>query len=158
MPEIALSVSATYVDLCQFIQYELGLLGIPLKLDIQQAAQQKEMMRSYKLPFYRASWIADYPNSENYLALFYSKNLQPFGSNNTHFVNAEYDRLYEKTTQEIQDSIRQRNYVRLSEILLEEAPVCVLYYDQVVRFVQKNIKNLGINPTNQLQLEKVIKL
>ena len=158
MPEIALSVSATYVDLCQFIQYELGLLGIPLKLDIQQAAQQKEMMRSYKLPFYRASWIADYPDSENYLALFYSKNLQPFGSNNTHFVNAEYDRLYEKAAQEIQDSTRKAYYVRLNAILLEEAPVCVLYYDQVVRFTRKNIKNLGINPTNQLQLEKVIKL
>jgi ABC-type oligopeptide transport system substrate-binding subunit len=29
--------------------------------------------------FFRASWIADYPDAENYLSLFYSKNFSRMG-------------------------------------------------------------------------------
>ena len=42
----------------------------------------------------------DYPDSENYLSLFYSKNFTPNGPNYTHFSNEEFDRLYELSTQE----------------------------------------------------------
>jgi len=45
----------------------------------------------------------------------------------------------------------------MDQIVLEEAPVVVLIYDEVLRFTQKNIKGLGINPTNLLELKNVQK-
>lgn len=48
-------------------------------------------------------------------------------------------------------------YKKMDRIVLEEAPVVVLFYDEVVRFTQKNIKGLGINPTNLLELKNVQK-
>jgi peptide/nickel transport system substrate-binding protein len=45
----------------------------------------------------------------------------------------------------------------MDEIVMKEAPITVLFYDEVVRFSQKNIDGLGINPTNLLELKKVRK-
>ena len=45
----------------------------------------------------------------------------------------------------------------MDRLLMQTAPVIPLYYDQVVRFTQKNIQHLGINPVNQLHLKQVRK-
>lgn len=158
LPPIPISVSASYLDLCQYIQHELGKIGIPITIDVQQAAQQREMMRGYKLPAFRGSWICDYPDGENYLALFYSKNLQPKGSNYTHYVNPQYDKMFEKSQSIINDSIRNNYYTQLDSMLMEDAPVMLLYYDKVVRFVQANVENINPNPINMLDLRRTKKV
>ena len=155
LPPIPLSVSADYIDLCQYIQHELGQIGINLTLDVQQSAQQRQMMRNYQLPFFRGSWICDYPDPENYLSLFYSKNLQPNGSNYTHYVNPAYDKLFEKSQRCLNDSLRNLYYTQLDAMLMEDAPVVVLYYDKVLRFVGVNVEGMGTNPINMLDLRKV---
>ena len=40
---------------------------------------------------------------------------------------------------------------------MKEAPVVILYYDEVVRFVQKNIAGMTANPVNMLNLKTVDK-
>ena len=152
---IPLSVSANYLDISQYIQHELEQIGIPVTLDVQQAAQQRQMMRNYQLPFFRGSWICDYPDPENYLSLFYSKNLQPNGSNYTHYVNPEYDKLFEKSQRCLNDSLRNLYYTQLDAMLMEDAPVVVLYYDKVLRFTSINVEGLGTNPINMLDLRRV---
>ena len=155
LPPIPLSVSANYLDISQYIQHELEQIGIPVTLDVQQAAQQRQMMRNYQLPFFRGSWICDYPDPENYLSLFYSKNLQPNGSNYTHYVNPQYDKLFEKSQRCLNDSIRNIYYTQLDAMLMEDAPVVVLYYDKVLRFTGINVEGLGTNPINMLDLRRV---
>ena len=155
LPSIPLSVSANYLDISQYIQHELEQIGIPVTLDIQQAAQQRQMMRGYQLPFFRGSWICDYPDPENYLSLFYSKNLQPNGSNYTHYVNPKYDKLFEKSQRCLNDSLRNLYYTQLDAMLMEDAPVVVLYYDKVLRFTGSNVEGLGTNPINMLDLRRV---
>ena len=131
-----------------------GIAGEYYKLD---EAEQREMMREYRLPFFRGSWICDYPDAENYLSLFYSGNLQPNGSNYTHYVNPDYDRLFEKSQTILDDSLRNACYTKLDSMLMEDAPVVVLYYDQAIRFTRKNVQGLGINPINMLQLKHAYK-
>jgi len=155
LPEIPLSVSASYLDLCQYIQHELNKIGIRISLEVQQAAQQRQMMRNYQLPFFRGSWICDYPDAENYLSLFYSKNLQPAGSNYTHYINPEFDKFFEKSQAIIDETLRNQYYTKLDSILMEDSPVVVLFYDKKVRFTQKNIKGMDNSPTNLLNLKRV---
>lgn len=155
LPEITLTVSAQYADLCQYIQHELSKIGVILKLDIAQAAQQREMMRAYQLPFFRGSWISDYPDAENQMALFYSKNLQPHGSNYTHYENPKFDALYEKSQTCTDDSARNGYYVMMDSLLVSDAPFVVLYYDKVVRFARRNVSGLDPNPINMLDLRRV---
>ena len=113
------------------------------------------MMRSYRLPAFRGSWIGDYPDAENYLSLFYSKNLQPNGSNYTHYVNPEFDRLFEKSQTILDDSLRNDYYTRLDSLLVEDAPFMLLYYDKVIRFVHSNVEGMEPGPTNMLDLRRV---
>jgi peptide/nickel transport system substrate-binding protein len=155
--EINLSTTASYLDLCKFIQNQLSEIGIKIKIDVNPPATLREMIAKSKSPFFRGSWIADYPDAENYLSLFYSANFCPVGPNYTHFKNKKFDLLYEKSQKEIVDSIRFSYYKQMDQIIIEEAPVVVLYYDQVLRFIQKNIKNLGSNPMNLLTLKRVRK-
>ncbi|MCC7331209.1 MAG: ABC transporter substrate-binding protein [Flavobacteriales bacterium] len=155
LPEITIYTTAGYVDLCEFIQHQLGEIGIKLKVDILPATTHRELVARSELNFFRKSWIADYPDAENYLALFYSKNFTPHGPNYTHFKNFEFDKLYEKSQTEINDSIRFHLYQEMDKILIEEAPVVILYYDEVVRLVQNNVSELGINPINMLSLKQV---
>ena len=118
-------------------------------------AALKEIKAQSKASFFRASWIADYPDEENYLALFCSWNFAPAGPNYTHYSNSRYDSLYKITQGVIDDSARSIVYREMNQIIMEDAPVVVLYYDQVVRLISKKVRDLGINPLNMLDLRKV---
>ncbi len=157
-PVITLSTTADYLDLCKYIQHQVGEVGIDLKIDISPPAALKEMKAQAKLPFFRASWIADYPDAENYLSLFYSKNFCPQGPNYTHFANKEFDRLFEEAMSVVNDSVRILNYRKMDKLIMSESPVVVLYYDQVLRFIGNDISGLGSDPMNLLTLKRVRKI
>ncbi|MBN2747560.1 MAG: ABC transporter substrate-binding protein, partial [Bacteroidales bacterium] len=157
MPVVTISTTASYIDLAKFIHQQLGKLGIPIEIDIHQPASLRQMVANGRIPVFRGSWIADYADAENYLALFYSKNWSPSGANYTHYKNAEFDALYEKAIIESNDSIRQSIYFRLDKMVTAQAPFVVLYYDEVLRFVQKDVTGLGINSMNMLDLKRVQK-
>ncbi|HBG70658.1 MAG: ABC transporter substrate-binding protein [Bacteroidetes bacterium GWF2_43_63] len=157
LPEIVLQTTATYQDLCEYIQQQLAEISIKIKLDVVPPATLREMVSQSKSGFFRASWIADYPDAENYMSLFYSKNEVPNGPNYTHFANAEFDRLYEEAVSSSNDSLRAELYEKMNRIIMEQAPVVVLYYDMAVRFVSNRIKGLEPNAMNLLVLKNVRK-
>jgi len=157
LPEITLSVDKTYLDLCEYLQQQLSEIGIKIKIDVNPAATLREMIAKSKILFFRGSWIADYPDAENYLSLFYSKNYCPKGPNYTHFLSKTFDAYYEKAQKENNDSVRFYLYRKMDQLIMDESPVVILYYDQVLRFTQKNISGLTSNPMNLLNLKRVKK-
>lgn len=158
LPPITLSTNASYLDLSKYIQSELNNLGFNIKIDVVPPATLKEQIAQAKVPFFRGSWIADYPDAENYLALFTTANFTPKGPNYTHFSSAGYDKKYTEAVSLTNDSIRAIRYMELDNLLMEEAPVIVLFYDEVTRFTQKNITGLKNNALNLLNLKEVKKL
>ena len=113
------------------------------------------MMAKGEAPFFRGSWIADYPDAENYLSLFYSKNHSPDGPNYTHYTNPQFDMLFEQARKEVNDSLRYKLYLKMNRLVMTDAPVVVLYYDEVLRFVNNHVKGFGSNPMNLLTLKHV---
>ena len=157
LPPITLTTNASYLDLCKFIQSQLGEIGINIKIDVTPPATLREMIAHSKVSFFRGSWIADYPDAENYLSVFYTPNFCPAGPNYTHFSSASFDKIYNESLHKNNDSLRGLKYMQMDRILIEEAPVVVLYYDEVLRFSRKNISGLGSNPLNLLNLKQVKK-
>ena len=155
---VVLSTNASYLDLCEYIQNELGKNGLEIEINVNPPSTHRQMVATSKLSFFRASWIADYPDGENYLSLFYSKNHSPNGPNYTHFNNKDFDRLYELSLSETIDSTRFNYYNQMDRIIIENAQIVPLYYDNVLRFTQKNIKDLSNYPNNMLNLKRVKKL
>ena len=157
LPEIVLSTTSSYLDLCEFIKSQWEAIGINVKIDVNQAAVHRKMVAEQKLTFFRGSWIADYPDAENYLSLFYSSNAAPAGPNYTHYSNPEFDRLFQTALRAANDSERFALYRQMDAIVMHEAPVIVLYYDKVVRLTGKNISGLPVNAMNNLLLKYVRK-
>lgn len=154
---IVLTTTPDYLDICKYIQRQVQTIGIDLRIEVSPPAAVKEMKAVAKLPFFRASWIADYPDAENYLSMFYSRNFSPQGPNYTHFSNQLFDKLYEKALTTVNDSLRYGYYREMEKIMMDESPVVILYYDQVLRFMQADVEGLGSNPMNLLTLKKVRK-
>ncbi len=157
LPTIKLQTNASYLDLCEFMQGELFDIGIRIEVEVLPPSSLRQMMATGKASFFRASWIADYPDPENYLGLFYSKNKSPNGPNYTRFGSAEVDGWYEQSLSETDPVKRDSLYVLIDSTVVEEALIVPLYYDQVLRFYPKNISGLGVNPMNLLDLRRVQK-
>lgn len=157
LPTITMSTTNSYQDLCEFIQGQLAEVGIKVKVEVNQAAQHRQMVSKHQLSWFRGSWIADYADPENYLSLFYSKNKSPNGPNYTHFDSKLYDTEYEAAMRIQNDSLRSIKYHQLDSIIMSEAPIVVLYYDKVLRLYQNNVEGLGINGMNLLTLKNVNK-
>lgn len=157
VPKIILSTNASYVDIAEYLQREWQKIGLQITVDVSPPSTLRQAISSGKVSFFRASWIADYPDAENYLSLFYSKNFAPNGPNYTHFKNTQFDQLYEKSLTVVNDTERHQLYQKMDALIIEEAPVIPLFYDEVTRFSRKNIQGLGNNPLNLLNLKTVRK-
>ena len=155
MPEIKLYTNASYEDMANHIHKQLREVGINVILETVPPAFQRELMSKGQAQFFRASWIADYADAENYLSLFYSANGAP--PNYTRFKNDKYDELYSKSLNENTDTIRFELYREMDRIIIDEAPVVPLFYDEVLRFVAKDVQGLQPNPMNLLDLRRVRK-
>lgn len=155
LPVITLRTNQAYQDIAQYIQFELARLGLRIDIDVMPPATLREMMANGEAPFFRGSWIADYPDAENYLALFYSANRSPSGPNYTHFSNTTFDSLYEASQLITSDEERFAIYRKMDALITEEAPKVFLFYDQSNRFVHKQVENMTNNPLNHLILKRV---
>ena len=155
--EITLATDANYIDLCEYIQRELQKIGISIKVDMMPPATLKQARSKGKLEMFRSNWIADYPDAENYLSLFYSKNFSPKGPNYTHFYNPTFDSLYENSFLIKDAQKRGETYQSMDSLAMSKHPLIPLYYDQVLRFSHKSVLGLNLNPVNVLKLKKIRK-
>lgn len=151
--EIKLYATKEYMDLAKFVQSSVNDIGVICDVEEMMPAAMREKRAKCSLPFFRSSWVADYPDAENYLSLFTTGNFAPAGPNYTHYSNAEFDRLYELavSTNDLKD--RALIYHKMDSLMMSESPVVVLFYDEVLRFVNKKVSNFNGNPINLLNLK-----
>ena len=156
-PEISIGTNSQYLDLCEYIQRELQKIGIAVTIDVVPPSTLRQLKSSGELDVFRASWVADYPDAENYLSLFYSPNFTPNGPNYTHYKNEVFDSLYVKAQSISNIDERKLLYTKMDSLVITEAPIIPLFYDMAVRFVNNKVSGLGINPQNFLVLKRVKK-
>jgi ABC-type transport system substrate-binding protein len=154
---LRLSTVAERKAISEYLQKNWADAGIQVQIDINQSATQQELVSGGRAAFFAGSWLGDYPDAENYLALFYSPNFSPAGPDKTHFKSAAYDKLYDQARREVNLAKRTALYRAMDRLVVAESPVIPLYYDQVVRLTQNNVRGLKANPMNQLLLERVRK-
>ncbi len=154
LPAITLLTIPIYADLANYIARELEETGIIVKVEVVQKSLLLEQTAQGTAVFFRGSWIADYPDAENYLSVFYSRNPAP--PNYTRYKNKDYDQLYERALQEPNDSSRYVLYQEMDAILMNDAPVVPLWYDEVIRLVQPEVSGFYPNALNLLELRTTV--
>jgi peptide/nickel transport system substrate-binding protein len=133
------------------------VLGVEIAIDLNEGKVCIDLADNGKVNFYKMGWLADYPDGENYLTLFFGKNFTPEGPNRSHYKNATFDQLYQKSITVNDPTERGRIYEQMDALMMEESPIIVLYYGQILALINKNIKNFYLDPMNLLILEKVEK-
>jgi peptide/nickel transport system substrate-binding protein len=160
LPEITLQLGQNErtASVAEAVQEQLKGIGVRLQLRQVDFPQHREMILDGKLPFWRTSWMGDYPDAENFLALFYSKYMSPRGPNTTHFWNARVDSLYRAALDpKLGPEARSALYGQAERIILDDAPWMILYYTIVQRLVQPNIVGYMVDPLDRLNLTYVRK-
>ena len=154
LPELELTTVANYRDLCEFVQGSLNEIGWLISVNVVPSATLRSEKSSGNLDFFRASWIADYPDAENYLMLFASKNKAPQGPNYSRYANAEFDGVFEELVQEADPQRRARLSSTADSLLMHDAACVPLYYDQIIRVFPHHIEGVQTNALNALLLHK----
>lgn len=157
LPEIELHTTDNYKEQVEFIQSQLAELNIKLKISIDKPSVLRQAVAACEYNLFKKSWVADYADEENYMSMFYSKNFCPAGFNFSHYKNADFDIMFENAIHETNDSIKTMLYQRMDQMVIDDAPVIPLYYDQIIRLVSHRIEGLSTNPMNLLNLKTVIK-
>ena len=115
-------------------------IGVVLKANYNTWPAFIEKMNRRQSQMFQLGWVADYPDAENFLQLFYGGNESP-GPNHSNYRNPEFDRLYEQI-RTMQDSpARTAKYERMAAIVVEDCPWIFMY--QPMSFALKHdwIKN-----------------
>lgn len=152
LPTLKILTPDIWSDLVNFVASQLQNVGIPVQVEtIQANVLKQEMSRSDAVAF-RASWIADYPDAESYLACFNSR--LPAPPNYTRFSDPTFDKWYDESMNQ-PDSIRRQYYRQMDSLVMSYAPVVPLFYDQILHFTQKNVSGMKSNPMNITDLKQV---
>ncbi len=73
------------------------------------------------------------------------------------YLTPRYDSLFLAGYQATDDSTRLELYHKMDNLMLEDAPVVLLYYDKILRIISSRVKSLETNAMNMLYLKKVEK-
>ncbi|KAA0207816.1 ABC transporter substrate-binding protein [Ignavibacteria bacterium CHB1] len=139
------------------VQEQLKSFGIDLKLDQMLQATLISNQEEGLFPFWRASWGADYFDPENFMALFYSKNITPKGPNRVGYSNPLVDKLYEQGLEETDFEKRMKLYDEIQRIVIEDAAWLFLYYNEQVYLLSNKVHGFYIDGLNIIRLKETKK-
>ncbi|OQP39781.1 ABC transporter substrate-binding protein [Niastella yeongjuensis] len=152
LPVIKLLTIPIYSDIAGFIARQLEEVGIKIQIEVIPKSLLLEQTAKSQALFFRGSWIADFPEAENYLSVFYGSNPAP--PNYTRYNNPKFDALYDQAMVTENDSLRYKLYQQMDQLVIDDAPVVPLFYDEVVRLVQPKVKHFAPDGLNQLELRR----
>lgn len=152
---ILLSTPESSADVCNYIATELNNIGISVKVDVMQPGILRQLMSKGDISFFKAQWIADYPDAETYLSFFLST--LPAPPNYTQYNNPKFDALYHQSISTINIQSRNQLYCEMDSLIMQEGVVIPLFYDEILHFMQPNITGLSVNQMNIIDLKRVKK-
>jgi oligopeptide transport system substrate-binding protein len=157
LPAVTLYTTEHYRKLLEYMQSQFAENHIKVEISVEPNAVLSDKVNKSQFLMFKKSWVADYADEENFLSKFYSRNFSPGGYNYFHYANPRFDKLFERAMMERNDSLRRSLYQQMDMIAIDDAPMIPMYYDEVLRIVNKRVSGLGINPMNLLNLKTVKK-
>jgi oligopeptide transport system substrate-binding protein len=105
----------------EYAQQQFAQIGVKLKVSTFSWPEFQRNVKEKKGQLYFFAWTADYPDAENFLQMFYSKNASP-GPNNSNYSNPEFDKLYEKSLTLQDTPERTALYKQMVALVVEDCP------------------------------------
>ena len=155
MEPLVIYTNQPYADIMLFVAKQWEQIGVPCKIEVMDSSILREGMRKGTIPLFRASWIGDYLDTENFVSVFYGKNNAP--PNYTRFKNNMFDAMYSESNLEQDNGKRKKIFRAMDSVLIEEAPIIFLFYDQSSNFYRKSITGIRHSLNNLPFIEDLSK-
>lgn len=138
---LTLYASPAFRELCEYLQTALAREGITLHVEYLLGPSLREQIAKGTIHLWKGSWLADFPEGENFLILFESSQQVPVGPNTTRFAHPLMDSLIHQVRRTTDEKQRRFLYTRAESLITAEAPVIPLYHAHGVWFVHKRVRN-----------------
>ena len=140
------TASTTARQITEYFVQAVTPLGLKFKVATNTWPQFLEKIDKQNGQVWGAAWGADYPDGQNFLQLFYSKNVAP-GPNSTNYSNPLFDELYEKSILLPPSPDRTELYKKMSKIIVEDVPWVFNAHRKSYYIINSWIKNFKLNST-----------
>lgn len=132
-------------------------LGVNLEIRLVPIKERDELVQNGTASFWRAGWVADYPDPENFLSLFYGGNI---GDNNPavnpfKYNNPEFDRLFEQALVEADEEKRMELFAQCDQLIIDDAVVMPLINDDFITMVNLKVRKFVTNEIEQLDFSRI---
>ena len=115
-------------------------IGIKLELDFKTWDAFLRAVNEGRFQLFSMGWVGDYPDAQNFLQLFYSKNTSP-GPNHAAYVNADFDREYEAALDAENDAERNVHWAHCQEMVREDCPWVFTHYNKAFYLTRPTVGN-----------------
>ncbi len=144
--------------MCQGIAQQLKEnLNIDLNIKLCSYEQRNKAIANGTAKIWRSGWIADYPDAESFLSLFYSKNIKQDGGevNAFKFVDSNYDQLFEIAMKELDEAKRNELFALCDQIIIDKAPVVPMLTDDFMAMVNARVRDFKTNSMEALDFSSI---
>ena len=125
--EIGDAQSAEARQSVELLVGDLERIGVVLQANYSNRPTFFERLLRRQFQMFRLSWVADYPDAQNFLQCFYGPNGSP-GPNRCNYRNEEFDALYDRIRTMQDGEERTLLYERMGEIVLDDCPwICLAH-------------------------------
>ncbi|MCB0723164.1 MAG: ABC transporter substrate-binding protein [Ignavibacteriae bacterium] len=143
------------LQVAEAIQAMLKEVGVNMSLEIIPFAQHLDNIDAGRADMWRLGWVADYPDPENFLNLYWGANVpkdpkQISPLNSTRYINPEFDKLFEQAIKTTDKTERYKLYAQAEQIAVDDAPMMYLYYDQDFRLLQPYVRGYALDPMHRV--------
>jgi oligopeptide transport system substrate-binding protein len=127
------------------------VLGVNIDFDVLSFKQRLSDEAHGNGNMFHSAWIADYPSPENFLWLFYGKTVpeNPKDAsypNSARYKNKDFDRLFEAGRAARTTEDAYKNFREAETLLMADAPILVLWYNENWRLTKSNVHHFYGNP------------
>ncbi len=115
-------------------------IGVKLELSFSTWGAFLRAVNEGRVQMYMMGWVGDYPDAENFLQLFHSKNKSP-GPNHSDYSNPAFDAAFDAAMNSLNAEERNRQWRRCQEILLEDCPWIYTHFPKTCTLVRPTVRN-----------------
>jgi oligopeptide transport system substrate-binding protein len=133
-------------------------LNVDLKIKLCTIQQRNEAITKGTAKLWKGGWIADYPDAENFLTLFYGKNIsdnEMSEVNDFKFRNERFDVNFEKALKELNKEKRNDLLNECDQITIDHAAVLPILTDDFIVMVNVRVRDFKTNAIQALDFSNI---
>jgi oligopeptide transport system substrate-binding protein len=129
----------------------MDVLNLNVDFEVVPQKQKLEDEKYARAEIFRSAWIADFPSPENFLWILYGGSVpadlsSPSYPNTPRYKNPEYDKLFDAAKTAKTEEESYANFMKAEQVMMNDAPIMVLWYDENYRLIKSNVRNFFSNP------------